>query len=67
MSEGSLVNRVKLKILPRFDNEIKSFEILALYLPLICLPLKKQPLSYLQNLPDFVELDFADTGTLETK
>ena len=28
----------------------------------ICLPLKKQPLSYVQNLPKFVELDFDNTG-----
>ena len=58
----SLVNRVKLNILLGFDNENKSFEISALCLPLICLPLKKQPLSYVQNLPEFVELEFADIG-----
>ena len=43
-------------------NENKSFELSALCLPLICLPLKKQPLNYVQNLPEFVELNFADTG-----
>ena len=43
-------------------HENKYLEISALWLPLICLPLKKQPLSYVQNLLEFVELDFADTG-----
>ena len=62
VSMDSLVNRVKVNILLGFDNENKSFEISALCLPLICLPLKKQPLSYVQNLPEFVELEFADIG-----
>lgn len=29
---------------------------------LICLPLKKQPLNYVQNLTEFPELNFVDTG-----
>ena len=65
VSKDSLVDRVKLNILPRVDNENKSFEISALCLQLICLPLKKQPLNYFQNLPEFAELNFAateDTG-----
>ena len=62
MSKDSLVDRVKLNILPRVDNENKSFDILALCLRLIFLPLKKQPLNYVQNLPEFPELNFANTG-----
>ena len=62
VSKDSLVDRVKLNILPRVENKNKSFEISALCLPLICLPLKKQPLNYVQNLPEFAELNFADTG-----
>ena len=62
LSKDSLANRVKLNILPRVDSEKKSFDISALCSPLICLPLKKQHLNYVQNLPEFVELNFADTG-----
>ena len=61
-SRNSLVDHVKLNILPRVDNKNKSDEISALCLPLICLPLKKQPLNYVQNLPEFPELKFVDTG-----
>ena len=53
---------MKLNILPRVDSEKKSFDISALCSPLVCLPLKKQHLNYVQNLPEFVELNFADTG-----
>ena len=62
VSKDSLVDRVKLNILPRADTENKSFEISALCLPLICLPLKKQPLNDVQNLPEVAELSFANTG-----
>ena len=61
------MDRVKLDILPRVDTENKFFEISALCLPLICLPLKKQPLKYIQNLPEFAELNFADTGDTENE
>ena len=61
MSKNSLLNRVKLNILPRVNSENESFEISALCLPLICLPLKKQPLNHVQNLSGFAELSFADT------
>ena len=61
-SRNSLVDHVKLNILPRVDNKNKSDEISALCLPLIYLPLKKQPLNYVQNLPEFPELKFVDTG-----
>ena len=56
------MDHVKLNILPRVDNKNKSYEISALCLPLICLPLKKQPRNYVQNLPEFAELKFVDTG-----
>ena len=55
VSKDGLVDCVKLNILPRVDNKNKSFEISALCLLLICLPLKKQPLNYVQNLPEFAE------------
>ena len=61
-SRNSFVDHVKLNILPRVDNKNKSYEISALCLPLICLPLKKQPRNYVQNLPEFAELKFVDTG-----
>ena len=67
LSKDSLANRVKLNILPRVDSEKKSFDISSLCSPLICLPLKKQHLNYVQNLPEFVELNFADTGDTGNK
>lgn len=42
-------------ILPRVDNENKSFEISTLCLLIIFLPFKKQPLNYVKKLPKFAE------------
>ena len=67
MSKDNLVDRVKLDILPQVDNENKSFEISALCLPLICSPLKKQPLNYVQNLPEFAKSNFPNTGDTENE